>query len=193
MISNLKVHSVCALYRPGESLWVNPNGVNGKPTFRRRANLSWLSAICIHFADIHVTRDTFGPCELTTQTTPRSVQPSLHRWPRCVSIVYMVCLFPPQNFPLLMLASGLMKYVVLWAWLSATCIHFADIAAWSRMSLTMFTQKLAFLEKDPLRANFQKCFPKEFMATQIHVLCANFVKFGWPEVGEIARCLPHKK
>ena len=27
----------------------------------------------------HVTRDAFGPCEPTTQTAPRSVQPSLHR------------------------------------------------------------------------------------------------------------------
>jgi len=55
------------------------------------------------------------------------------------------------------------------------------------------TQKLPFWKKDHLRANFHKCFPKGFMATQIHLLCANFVKFGRPEVGEIARCLPHKK
>jgi len=36
-----------------------------------------------------------------------------------------------------------------------------------------------FLEKkDPLRANLQKKFPKGFTASQNHVLCANFVKFG---------------
>ena len=26
-----------------------------------------------------------------------------------------------------------------------------------------------------------------------HVLCANFVKFGWPEIGKVVRCLPDKK
>jgi len=49
------------------------------------------------------------------------------------------------------------------------------------------------LEKDPLRGNFQNFVPKGFTASQIHVLCANFVKFGIPEVGEIARCLPDKE
>jgi len=31
------------------------------------------------------------------------------------------------------------------------------------------------------------------MATYIHVLYANFVKFGWQEIDETARCLPDKK
>jgi len=35
-----------------------------------------------------------------------------------------------------------------------------------------------FGKKDPLRANFQKCFPKGFTASQIHVLFANVVTFG---------------
>ena len=35
----------------------------------------------------HVTCDAFGPCEPTTQMAPRSVQPSLYRWPRSASIV----------------------------------------------------------------------------------------------------------
>jgi len=69
-------------------IWVDSNGTDGKPTFRRRANLSWLSKICIHFR---------------------------------------------------------------------------EIVAWSRNSLTTFMHLLTFLEKDPLRANFQKCFPKGFM------------------------------
>jgi len=56
-----------------------------------------------------------------------------------------------------------------------------------------FSQKVAFLKKDPLRENLQKFVSKGFTASQIHVLCANFVKFGRPEVGEIARCLPAKK
>jgi len=38
VISHSKVHSVCALYRPGEWLWVDSNGTSGKATFRRRAN-----------------------------------------------------------------------------------------------------------------------------------------------------------
>jgi len=46
----------------------------------------------------HVKRDAFGSCEPTTQTAPRSVQPSSHRWPRSVSIVY-------NDLPLPMLAS----------------------------------------------------------------------------------------
>jgi len=40
------------MYRPGEWLWVDSNGTDGKPTFHRRANLSWLSAICIHCGEI---------------------------------------------------------------------------------------------------------------------------------------------
>jgi len=39
--------------------------------------------------------------------------------------------------------------------------------------------KVAFLEtKVTLRANLHKYFPKRFMVIQIHVLYANFVKFG---------------
>jgi len=41
--------------------------------------------------------------------------------------------------------------------------------------------------------NFQNSIPKEFITSPIHVLCANFVKFGRREVVEIARCLPYKK
>jgi len=46
----------------------------------------------------------FGPCEPTTQTAPRSLQPCLHRWPQSVPI--LVCLFPPSELFLPMLASG---------------------------------------------------------------------------------------
>ena len=53
---------------------------------------------------------------------------------------------------------------------------------------------LLFLEKNnPLRENFQNSVPTGFTTSLIHVLCANFVKFGWWEVGEIARCLPDQK
>ena len=42
-------HSVYGLCCPGEWLWVNSNGTDGKPTFHRRAILSWFSKICNHF------------------------------------------------------------------------------------------------------------------------------------------------
>ena len=56
--------------------------------------------------DLRVTHDAFGHCELTTQTTPRSVQPSLHRRPRSVSIVYNGLPVSPSKLPLPMVASG---------------------------------------------------------------------------------------
>ena len=37
---------------PGEWLWVDSNGTDGKPTFHRRAKLSWFSKICNHFWEI---------------------------------------------------------------------------------------------------------------------------------------------
>ena len=48
-----------------------------------------------------------------------------------------------------------------------------------------------FGKNDPLRED--SFVMKEFIVTQIHVLCANFVKFGRREVREIVCCLPHKK
>jgi len=54
-------------------------------------------------------------------------------------------------------------------------------------------RNLPFLKNDPLQENVQNSVPKGFITTQIHVLCADFVKFGRQEVGEIARCLRHKK
>jgi len=50
-----------------------------------------------------------------------------------------------------------------------------------------------FGKKDPLRANFHKCFPRAPQRTRNTSFCANFVKFGRPEVGEIARYLMDKK
>jgi len=61
-------------------------------------------------------------------------------------------------------------------------------------SLTVFAQNLRFfLEKKPSGKIFKKTVTKGFIVTQIHVLCANFVKFGRPEVCKLVRCLPHKK
>jgi len=50
-----------------------------------------------------------------------------------------------------------------------------------------------FFEKRPLEGKFQNIIPKGFTTSQNHVLCANFVKFGWPEIGKVVRCLPEKK
>jgi len=50
-----------------------------------------------------------------------------------------------------------------------------------------------FWEKDPLRANFHKCFQTPTRGHGSMSFCANFVKSGRPEVGEIARYLMDKK
>ena len=44
----------CGACSTGEWLWVDSNGTDGKPTFHRRANLSWFSKICRpnHFREI---------------------------------------------------------------------------------------------------------------------------------------------
>jgi len=55
-------------------------------------------------------------------------------------------------------------------------------------------KKRTFLEKgDPLREDFENFVLKGFTASQIHVLCANFVKFGRPEIVKVVRYLPDKK
>ena len=50
-----------------------------------------------------------------------------------------------------------------------------------------------FGKKDHLRANFHKCFRNPHRAHGNTSFCANFVKFGRPEVGEIARYLMDQK
>jgi len=47
----------------------------------------------------HVTHDAFGPCESITQMAPRSVQSSLHRWPRSVYISQWFACFPLKIAP----------------------------------------------------------------------------------------------
>jgi len=57
-----------------------------------------------------------------------------------------------------------------------------------------FVDKFALFEKNnPLRGSLQNSVPKGFIATPIHVLYVNFVKFGRPKIGKIVRYLPHKK
>jgi len=57
-----------------------------------------------------------------------------------------------------------------------------------------FGPKFASLEKiDPLPGNFRNSVPKGFTASQIHVLCAIFVKFCRSEIGKVVRYVPDKK
>jgi len=56
----------------------------------------------------------------------------------------------------------------------------------------MLSKNLPFWKNDPLRKDFQNFVPKGFTTSQIHILCANFVKFGWPEVGKVLAYLPDK-
>ena len=57
--------------------------------------------------DPHVTHDAFlVPCEPTTQTARRSVQPCLYRWPRSVPMLYNGLSVSPSILHLPMLASG---------------------------------------------------------------------------------------
>jgi len=46
---------------------------------------------------------------------------------------------------------------------------------------------------DPLRDDFENFIPKKFTTSQNHVLCANFVKFGRPEIGKVVHYSPDKK
>jgi len=43
----------------------------------------------------HVTHDSYGQSQPTTQTASASVQPFLYRWPQSVPILYSGTLLPP--------------------------------------------------------------------------------------------------
>jgi len=40
-------------------------------------------------------------------------------------------------------------------------------------------------KNDPLQEDFENFVPKGFTTPQNHILCANFVKFGRPEIGKV--------
>jgi len=63
-------------------------------------------ATSLSTAGPHLTHDSFGPSEPTTQTASRSVRPFLHRWQQSVPILYNGAPFSPQNYPLHMEWSG---------------------------------------------------------------------------------------
>ena len=61
------------------------------------------------------------------------------------------------------------------------------------MKSEVIREEVGFGEKRPLREDFENLVPKGFTTSQNHVLCANFVKFGLPEIGKVMRYLPHQK
>jgi len=101
-----KLLSVCGGYRPGESLWVHSNGVNGKPTFH--AN----KPTCHDFLRFVIISEKLRP-EVGNR----------------------------------------------WLWSSKMQVFLA--------------------KKDPLRANFHKCFPKPHMRTWKHIFLCKFREI-WP-------------
>ena len=72
------------------------------------------------------------------------------------------------------------------------------MAAWRRKTLTnSFNAKtlksfnffcVSFWKNDPLWKNLQNSVPKGFIATLIHMWCANFVKFSWWK--SVKLCIP---
>ena len=69
-----------------------------------------------------------------------------------------------------------------------------SLGSYRRMKSDVVQEEVGFWKiTTPLQEDFENFVLKGFTTSQIHVLCANFVKFGRSEVGEIARCLPDKK
>ena len=61
------------------------------------------------------------------------------------------------------------------------------------MKSEVVREEVGFGKNDPLWEDFENFVPKGFTTSQIHVLCANFVKFGRPEISKVVRYLPDKK
>jgi len=51
-------------------------------------------------------------------------------------------------------------------------------------------RKFCVFKTNPYGKMFRNFVPKVFIATLVDVMCSNFVKFVWREIGEIVRCLP---
>ena len=102
----------CASFGPLESTTETGNG-SVQPflhNLRQKVPILYNGRPCPPFPwgiwTSHVTHNAFGPCDSTTQMAPRSVQSSLHRWPRSVSILYNGLPVSPSKLLLPMLASG---------------------------------------------------------------------------------------
>jgi len=50
---------------------------------------------------------------------------------------------------------------------------------------SVIKNRVCFKKNDPLWEDFANFIPKGFTMSQIHVLCANFVKFGRLEIGKV--------
>ena len=68
-----------------------------------------------------------------------------------------------------------------------------QLRSYRRMKSEVIRNEVGFGKKRPIAGRFWKFRSERIHADAEHVLCANFVKFGWPEVGEVARCLHDKK
>jgi len=70
------------------------------------------------------------------------------------------------------------------------CNRFGEIATGSRKSLTSIKPKWRFFwgKKDPLRANFHKCFPNAPQRTRKHVFLCKFREM-WPTGSRCNRAL----
>ena len=80
------------------------------------------------------------------------------------------------------------------SWLSKICNHLGEIDSGSRKSLTLIKQKWRFFgKKTPYRQIFTNVFQNPTCRHGNTTFCANFVKFGRPDVGEIARYLMDQK
>ena len=58
-----------------------------------------------------------------------------------------------------------------------------SLGSYRRMKSEVVREEVGFWKKRPLAGRFENFAPKRFTISQIHVLCANFVKFGRPEIG----------
>jgi len=56
--------------------------------------------------------------------------------------------------------------------------------------LRRYRKTCVFGKNDPLWEDFPNFVRRGFIISQIHILCANFVKFGWPGIGKVVRYLP---
>jgi len=70
------------------------------------------------------------------------------------------------------------------------------VTRYSSCLLRIWMSKVAILlviQCTYLREDFENFVPNGFTISQNHVLCANFVKFGRPEIRKVERYLPDKK
>ena len=75
----------------------------------------------------------------------------------------------------------------------AICNHCVVMAAWSRKTRKFCEHCLRFLKTTSYGKMFKSLFRKFTQWHRLMLLCWNFVKFVWREIGEIVRYLHDKK